>query len=100
MTIVNQTGESKKSSKAHSRRQGTITNTPTAHDKIGYRIRYTLPAESQKNGKQNLYTILIFLRENFIGAHLKMRLHMLRENGNLCIYQNIQKMQLILVEIW
>ena len=45
MSSVKQTGESKKS-----RRPGTITHAPTAHDKNVYRIRYTLPAE--KNGKQ------------------------------------------------
>ena len=53
----------------------------------------------QKNGQQSLYTNLIFLREDFIGMHLKMQLYMLQENGNLCIYQNTQKTQLILVEI-
>ena len=33
-----------------SRRQGTVTHTPTSYDKNVYRIRYSLPTE--KNGKQ------------------------------------------------
>ena len=56
MVSLNQTSESKKSGNANSRRQGTITHTPTAKDKHVYRIRYTLPAESQKNGKQKRVT--------------------------------------------
>ena len=54
MVSLNQTGESKKSGNANSRRQGTITHTPIANDKNVYRIRYTLPAE--KNGKQKRVT--------------------------------------------
>ena len=52
----------------------------------------------QKNGKLNRYTDLIFLREDFIGMHLKMQLLMLQEDGNLNIYQNTQKMGLIVLE--
>ena len=50
MVSLSQTGESKKSSNTKSRRQGTVTHTPTSYDKNVYRIRYSLPTE--KNGKQ------------------------------------------------
>ena len=72
MVSVNQTGESKKSGNANSRRQGTITHTPIANDKNVYRIRYTLPAE--KNGKQKRVTETIRGTKTYAQKTLTKRL--------------------------
>ena len=72
MVSLNQTGESKKSGNANSRRQGTITHTPIANDKNVYRIRYTLPAE--KNGKQKRVTETIRGTKTYAQKTLTKRL--------------------------